>query len=185
MEDIAEKAKEYISELQKLLDLNFENPNEELKLFAQNNKMDLNDPKIKKHFLEVRKKYLENINKFYEKNFLGFNKSGANNSNIKNNNKKKILKKTQNENGNINKNIISKKETITRVNTNTNINTNTNTNTNKNKIDDDYAKREFLIKKKNSNTFLNFEWYNIKEYLFPNIIVGILFLVMIYIFIKY
>ena len=56
---IAEKAKEYRSELQKLLDLNFENPNEDLKAFAENNKMDLKDPKIKKHFLDIRKKYLE------------------------------------------------------------------------------------------------------------------------------
>ena len=53
MDEIAEKAKEYIRELQKLLELNFENPNEELKLFAEKNKMDLKDPKIKKYFLDV------------------------------------------------------------------------------------------------------------------------------------
>ena len=99
MDEIAEKAKEYIRELQKLLELNFENPNEELKLFAEKNKMDLKDPKIKKYFLDVRKKYLEDINKFYEKNFLSFNKNkiGGNNFNSHNRNgignNRKVLNK--------------------------------------------------------------------------------------------
>ena len=70
--EICEKAKEYKSELQTLVDLNFENPNEDLKNFAKKNKMDLKDPKIKKYFLDIRKKYLEEINQFYDKNFFNF-----------------------------------------------------------------------------------------------------------------
>ena len=99
MDQIAEKAKDYVKELQKLLDLNFENPNEELKNFAEKNKMDLKDPKIKKYFLDVRKKYLEDINKFYEKNFLSFNKNSG---------KRKIKGNSAGENTNTGKSIIDK-----------------------------------------------------------------------------
>jgi len=69
MTAIAEKALEYRYELQKLLDLNFDKPTEELKEFAKKNNMDLKDNKVQKYFLDIRKKYLEDINKFYEKNF--------------------------------------------------------------------------------------------------------------------
>lgn len=78
MTSIAEKAHEYRSELQKLLDLDFDNPSAELKEFAKNNNMNLKDKKVQKYFLEIRKNYLADINKFYEKNFLGFNSATIN-----------------------------------------------------------------------------------------------------------
>lgn len=156
MNEIAERAKEYISELQKLLDLNFENPNEELRIFAQNNKMDLKDPKIKKHFLDVRKKYLEDINKFYERNFLTFNQKMNNNKANINGNKKIFNKKLKNDtNG---------KEVSNNIN----------------EIGKGKA-REFLVEKKNDEWKLE----NIKDYLSLNMLVGILFLVMVFILIRY
>lgn len=109
--NIADKAKEYRYELQKLIDINFDNPNEELKAFAEKSKMDLKDPKVKKHFMDIKHKYLEDINKFYEKNFnpSEFNnkrtisntmKKKINGNNLKNNNSKNTasVKKNIDEN---------------------------------------------------------------------------------------
>jgi hypothetical protein len=70
MKKIAEQAKAYKEDLQSLLELNFENPNNELKNFAIKNNLDLNDAKVREEFFKKRKQYLEEINKFYESNFF-------------------------------------------------------------------------------------------------------------------
>jgi hypothetical protein len=72
MQAIVEKTKFYKEDLQRLLELNFEKPNDDLRNFAQEHKLDLNDPNVKNEFFKIRKNYLEKINKFYEDNLLKF-----------------------------------------------------------------------------------------------------------------
>lgn len=72
MQAIVEKAKFYKEDLQKLLELNFEKPNDDLRKFAKEHKLDLNDPNVKNEFFKIRKSYLEKINNFYEDNLLKF-----------------------------------------------------------------------------------------------------------------
>jgi len=166
MNSIAEKAAEYRSELQKLLDLNFDNPSQELKEFAYNNKMDLKEPKVQKHFLEIRKKYLDDINKFYESNFSNFNNQKSNLSkDYSKNRKNKINKMTNsiNPSNNIQGNIL-KSEFKSK---------------DKNKADNkNKPEREFLKKKPNNkqNSIIS----NLKNNISPLIFIGILIISLIY-----
>ncbi len=70
MQTIVEKAKIYKDDLQKLLELNFDQPNEDLKNFAEKNNLNLSDPNVKNEFFKIRKDYIAQINKFYEENLL-------------------------------------------------------------------------------------------------------------------
>ncbi len=65
-----EQAKHYKEELQRLLELDFENPNDSLKEFASKNNVSLKDPNVKEEFFKIRKEYIQKINKFYEENLL-------------------------------------------------------------------------------------------------------------------
>ena len=91
MQEVVEQSKRYKENLEKILDLNFENPSEELNKFCKENNLSLNDPNVKKEFLKIRKEYLDKINNFYTENL--FLNPGINES-IKKTGKKKsgILK---------------------------------------------------------------------------------------------
>jgi hypothetical protein len=68
MEDVVTKAKKYKLDLERLLNLDFEKPSQELREFASENNLDLADPNVKQHFTKIRDDYLKVINKFYEQN---------------------------------------------------------------------------------------------------------------------
>jgi hypothetical protein len=70
LQETVEQAKAYKEDLQSLLDLDFKNPNENLQKFSKEHNMDLSNPEVQNEFLQLRKEYLERINKFYEDNFL-------------------------------------------------------------------------------------------------------------------
>lgn len=183
MSSIAEKAHEYRVELQKLLDLNFDNPNEELKEFAKKSNMDLKDPKVQKYFLEIRKKYLEDINKFYENNFLNFNKNPMiKNGPVKNNNKKDSIIK----NSKISENKTNKQDLKEIKNSNLNKemenerNGNQFKNINNNKKTIKNEEREFLKKKENNESFL----YSIQKYISPPIFCGVLLISLVLFYFK-
>jgi hypothetical protein len=94
--NIVERAKQYRDELQKLLELDFDNPNEDLKKFAEKEKLDLKDPRVKEKFFEIRKQYLEQINKFHEDNILMV-KNNNQNPSSKSNSKENKIKKQKKE----------------------------------------------------------------------------------------
>ena len=78
MQEVVEQSKRYKENLEKILELNFENPNEELNKFCKDNNLNLNDPNVKKEFLKIRKEYLDKINNFYTENLFlnpGINQS--------------------------------------------------------------------------------------------------------------
>lgn len=83
--DVAEKAKIYKDDLQKLLELNFDTPNDDLREFAKKNNLDLNDPNVRDEFFKIRKEYLDKINKFYEDNLLNVNQYNNENNKQKSN----------------------------------------------------------------------------------------------------
>jgi hypothetical protein len=177
MTAIAEKAHEYRSELQKLLDLNFDNPNEELKEFTKKNNMDIKDSKVQMYFLDIRKKYIEDINKFYEKNFLNFNNTQNATNSLKDNAKKasvntekKNLSKNSVNNTNNEQIVINKPSVVI---------TNSNKDT---KIDKKpITEREFLKKNPNEVSSLTDAF---RKYISPPIFFGILFVSLALYFFK-
>lgn len=182
MTAIAEKAHEYRSELQKLLDLNFDNPNEELKEFAKKNNMDLKDSKVQKYFLDIRKKYLEDINRFYEKNFVNFNNQipqNATNNTLNSNIKKSVLS-TENVK---NPNKVAVKSSNTQQGTQNKAN---NINPNKSSKETKADKkpptdREFLKKKsKGGNSLIE----TLRKNISPPIFFGVLFVALVLYFLK-
>jgi len=120
IQQVVDKAKIYKEDLQKLLELNFENPNDSLKEFAEKNNLDLKDSNIKEEFFNIRKQYLDKINKFYEENLLKHKEKDKNNQNLTKAKKLQKIKKskekiTQNEN---NKTIASNLEVSNKVSIN-------------------------------------------------------------------
>ena len=65
---IIDQAKKYRDDLQDLIDIDFDNPNEKLKSFAKEENLDLQDKKVQEHFFTLRKKIIDDINEFHEKN---------------------------------------------------------------------------------------------------------------------
>ena len=177
MTAIAEKAYEYRSELQKLLDLNFDDPNEELKEFTKKNNMDIKDSKVQMCFLDIRKKYIEDINKFYEKNFLNFNSTQIETISLKDNAKKasvnpqkKNLRKNSVNNTNNKQTVINKPSVVI-------TNSNKDTKNDKKPI----TGRDFLKKNPNKVSSLKDEF---TKYISPPIFFGILFVSLVLYFFK-
>jgi hypothetical protein len=63
-----ENAKKYKTELERLLNLNFNTPNPDLTRFAKENGLSLNDPNVQSCFILIRDDYLKKVNEFYKKN---------------------------------------------------------------------------------------------------------------------
>jgi hypothetical protein len=68
LENVIDKAKKYKYDLERLLRLDFNNPNQELKQFALENDLNLSDNNVKKYFLKLRDDFIAKINKFYKEN---------------------------------------------------------------------------------------------------------------------
>lgn len=178
MTAIAEKAHEYRSELQKLLDLNFDNPNEELKEFAKKSNMDLKDSKVQKYFLDIRKKYLEDINKFYEKNFLNYNNQipqNTNNSSL--NNKSQKARESFKKAKNLNKIPVNYSNSTQAIPSKSSVSSSSNTNINTKVDKKPSTEREFLKKKTNEgNTLIDTFKRNISLPIFFGVLISALVL---------
>lgn len=99
MQEVVEESKKYKEKLEKVLELNFDNPNEELLKFCKEHRLNLKDPNVKKEFLKIRKEYLDQINRFYGENlFLNPNITDS----IRNKSKKKIEEQTEDNETKIN-----------------------------------------------------------------------------------
>jgi len=70
LRNFIEQSNMYREELVKLLNIDFDNPNKELKEFAEKSKLDLKNPLVQENFLKIRKELIDKINSFYENNFL-------------------------------------------------------------------------------------------------------------------
>ena len=66
----AEEAHIFKKELQRLIDIDFKNPNNELIEFARKNNLDLNDTNVQNNFLKIRDEYIERVNVFYRSNII-------------------------------------------------------------------------------------------------------------------
>jgi len=87
MQEVVEQSKKFKENLERVLELNFDNPNEELYKFCKEHRLNLKDPNVKREFLKIRKEYLDQINRFYGENlFLNPNITDS----IRNRPKKKI-----------------------------------------------------------------------------------------------
>ena len=131
-EKIIKQAKKYRDDLNELLEMDFEKPNDKLINLSRKEGFDLKDKNIQKYFSDLKKKLINEINEFHEHNL---NLMKGNNKNDKNNirdkiyeediyNKKNIdnihQRKTEKEKINL-KNIKNKTD---KKNTNININSN-------------------------------------------------------------
>ena len=63
---VLEQAEIYKENLTRLLNINFDNPDDNFKEFAIKNNFDLKDEEVKNEIINYRKKYLKLINTFYE-----------------------------------------------------------------------------------------------------------------------
>lgn len=103
LQRIADQAELMKNDLQRLLVLDFDNPNEELKAYAETNKLDLNNPAVRREFLKIRKEYLDKINTLYKDNIFNNQKeTSASTSDNKNTqetkkDKKKIIAEKSNK----------------------------------------------------------------------------------------
>jgi len=68
--NFVEQSNQYREDLVKLLNLDFDNPSKELKEFAEKSNLDLKSTVVQENFHKVRKELIDQINTFYEKNFL-------------------------------------------------------------------------------------------------------------------
>jgi hypothetical protein len=87
MQEVVEQSKKFKENLERVLELNFDNPNEELYKFCKEHRLNMKDPNVKREFFKIRKEYLDQINRFYGENlFLNPNITDS----IRNKPKKKI-----------------------------------------------------------------------------------------------
>ena len=94
MQEVVEQSKKYKENLEKILELNFDKPNEELSNFCQKNNLKLDDPNVKTEFLKIRQEYLDKINNFYAQNlFMNPNLKES----VRNQSKKKKIKNDEKE----------------------------------------------------------------------------------------
>ena len=70
------------------MEIDFDNPNEKLKSFALKENLDLNDLQVQKYFLQMKKKIIDEINEFHEKNLDLMKNQNENNKKLLNNIKK-------------------------------------------------------------------------------------------------
>jgi len=98
---IIEQAKKYRDDLQDLIDIDFNNPNEKLKSFAKEENLDLQDKKVQEHFLALRKKIIDEVNEFHEKNLNKMRNKNKDNmkllKNLKEENKRRGFKNESDE----------------------------------------------------------------------------------------
>ena len=88
LRNIINKGKKYRDDLQNLMEIDFDNPNEKLKSFALKENLDLNDLQVQKYFLQLKKKIIDEINEFHEKNLDLMKNQNENNKKLLNNIKK-------------------------------------------------------------------------------------------------
>lgn len=97
MNEVIIKAKNYLNEVERLSELDFDNPSDKLKAFAEKEKLDLKDPTVQKHFIDLRKKYLEEIDIFHNNNLLMMKEKNEDNKKVISN-----LKQQKKEKANMN-----------------------------------------------------------------------------------
>jgi hypothetical protein len=111
---IIEQAKKYRDDLQDLIDIDFNNPNEKLRSFAKEENLDLQDKKVQEHFLALRKKIIDDINEFHEKNLSLMRNKNKNNmkllKDLKQENKRRGFKNESDEENEIFEKIEKKEE---------------------------------------------------------------------------
>ena len=103
-EKIMKQAKKYRDELNDLLEMDFNNPNEKLLNLSRKEGIDLKDKSVQKYFNDLKMKLINEINEFHDNN-LNMMK-GKNKENKENNEKKKIKDKIFEEDYIYNKNNI-------------------------------------------------------------------------------
>ncbi len=103
-EKIMKQAKKYRDELNDLLEMDFNNPNEKLLNLSRKEGIDLKDKNVQKYFNDLKMKLINEINEFHDNN-LNMMK-GKNKENKENNEKKKIKDKIFEEDYIYNKNNI-------------------------------------------------------------------------------
>lgn len=100
MNEIIKKAKNYLNEVERLSELDFDNPSEELKKFAEKENLDLKDKTVQNHFIELRRKYLAEIDRFHDNNLIMMKEKNEDNKKVLSNLKQiKKQKKTKEANG--------------------------------------------------------------------------------------
>ncbi len=77
LRNFIEQSANYREDLVRVLDLNFDDPNKELKDFAEKNNLNLKKPEVQENFRKIRKQLIEKINGFYENNFLKMDPSAV------------------------------------------------------------------------------------------------------------
>lgn len=70
LEKTITKAKNYRDDLQNLIEIDFKNPNEKMKNFAEKEGLDLKAPKVQESIINIKKKYIDEINQFHQDNLL-------------------------------------------------------------------------------------------------------------------
>lgn len=70
LNDCKNTALHYKTILEKLIVLDFNNPNEYLTNFSKENNVNLKDKDVQNNFLKIRDEYIKKINDFYDKNFV-------------------------------------------------------------------------------------------------------------------
>ena len=79
LERTIEKAKNYREDLENLIDIDFNNPNEKIKKFAEKEGLDLKDPTIQESINGIKKKYINEINEFHQSNLMLMQQTNENN----------------------------------------------------------------------------------------------------------
>ena len=62
-----------------MIDIDFNNPNEKIKKFAEKEGLDLKDPTIQESINGIKKKYINEINEFHQSNLMLMQQTNENN----------------------------------------------------------------------------------------------------------
>ena len=98
LEKVIKQAKKYRDDLNDLINIDFNNPNEKLINLSKKEGFDLKDKNIQKYFYDLKLKLIEEINEFHESNINLMKEQNNNNINRYNEMKKQI---NPNDNNNI------------------------------------------------------------------------------------
>lgn len=79
MANVINRAKNYRTDLQRLINIDFEHPSEEILSFCKEQNLDIKDKEVREHFDKLKKDYIEEINKFHQDNLLLMKKTNDDN----------------------------------------------------------------------------------------------------------
>ena len=105
-EKIMKQAKKYRDDLNDLLEMDFDNPNERLLNLSRKEGIDLKDKNVQKYFNDLKMKLINEINEFHDNNVNMMKGKNKENKEYKENEKKKIKDKIFEEDYIYNKNSI-------------------------------------------------------------------------------